>query len=96
MDPERWKQIEQLCHAAWELEESQRSTFLKEACGTDEALRQEVDSLLAQQQKVEDFIEAPALEVVAKGLAKDPVSCPELSRPRPYHLHQVEKEFCRS
>ncbi len=73
MDPGRWKQIEQLCHAALEREESQRSAFLEEACGGDEALRREVDSLLAQQQEVEDFIEAPALEVVAKGLAKDQV-----------------------
>jgi len=73
MDPERWKQIEQLCQAALEREESQRSAFLKEACGGDEALCREVDSLLAQQQEVEGFIEAPALEVVAKGLAKDQI-----------------------
>lgn len=73
MDPERWKQIEQLCHAALERKESQRSAFLKEACGGDETLRWEVESLLAQEQEVDDFIEAPALEVVAKGLAKDQV-----------------------
>ena len=71
MDPERWKQIEQIYHAALERKESQRSVFLQEACGGDSALRQEVESLLAHQQEAEDFIEAPALEVAAQGLAED-------------------------
>ncbi len=73
MDPERWKQIEHIYHRALESEQSQRSAFLQEACGGDSALRQEVESLLAHEQEAEDFIEAPALEVAAKGLAKDQV-----------------------
>ncbi len=73
MDPERWKQIEHIYHRALEREQSQRSAFLQEVCGGDSALRQEVESLLAHEQEAEDFIEAPALEVAAKGLAKDQV-----------------------
>lgn len=33
------------------------AAFLKEACAADEALRQEVESLLAQQEEAESFIE---------------------------------------
>ena len=74
MDPERWKQIEHIYHRALECEQSQRSAFLLEACGGDSELRQEVESLLAHEPEAEDFIEAPALEVAAKGLAKDQVN----------------------
>ena len=39
MKPERWQQIERLCQAALEREESQREAFLGDACGGDEDLR---------------------------------------------------------
>jgi serine/threonine-protein kinase len=71
MDPERWKQIEALCHAALKRDEEERAAFLEEACGADEDLRQEVESLLEHQREAEDFIERPAMEVAAKGLAED-------------------------
>src|SRR5881296_2260279 len=71
MKPERWQQVERLYHAALGLEAAQRAAFLKEACVDDEALRQEVESLLAYQEKVEGFVEAPALEVAAELLAGD-------------------------
>ena len=69
MTPERWQQVEQIYHSALERGESQRASFLKEACAGDEELRREVESLLAQQAEAENFIEAPALEVAAKGVA---------------------------
>ena len=47
MEPERWKEIELLYHLALECEESRRAEFLEQACGGDEALRREVESLLA-------------------------------------------------
>ena len=71
MKAERWQQIEKLCHAALEREESQRAAFLEEACGGDETLRREVEHLLAQETKAEDFLETPALEVEAKAMAQD-------------------------
>ena len=70
MTPERWRQIEQIYHSALEREESQRASFLKEACAGDEELRQEVESLLAHKDQAENFIEVPALEAAAKGLAE--------------------------
>ncbi len=72
MTPERWRQIEQIYHSTLEREESQRSSFLKEACAGDEELRREVESLLAHKDQAESFIEAPALEAAAKGMAEGP------------------------
>jgi hypothetical protein len=47
MTPERWRQVEEIYHSAMEREKSQRVAFLKEACGGDEELRCDVESLLA-------------------------------------------------
>ena len=47
MGRERWQEIERLYHLALEREESRRAEFLDQACGGDEALRREVESLLA-------------------------------------------------
>jgi serine/threonine protein kinase len=61
MEPERWQEIERLYHLALEHEESKRATFLEQACGGDEALRREVESLLAYEKPAETFMEAPSL-----------------------------------
>src|ERR1043166_2575957 len=68
---ERWPEVERLYHAALERKPEERSAFLHEKCGDDEALRREVESLLAYQQESEDFIESPALDVAAKIMAKN-------------------------
>jgi hypothetical protein len=46
MEPDRWKQIERLYHAALELAPDARGTFLVQACGGDEEMRGEFASLL--------------------------------------------------
>ena len=46
MNPERWRQVEQLYNRALEREPGERGAFLAEACGSDEDLRSEVQSLL--------------------------------------------------
>ncbi len=71
MTPERWQKVEQIYHSALEREPVQRATFLNEACGGDESLRQEVESLLAQEGATGSFLEAPALEVAAKVMSED-------------------------
>jgi eukaryotic-like serine/threonine-protein kinase len=72
MDPDRWKQIEELYHAALEREASGRAAFLKEACAGDEPLRQRVELLLAHYAQASSrFLEEPALEMAAKALADD-------------------------
>jgi len=47
--PDRWATVERLCHAALERSVADRAAFLVEACAGDEALRLEVESLLAQE-----------------------------------------------
>ncbi len=66
MSNERWQQVERLYHDALERGAEGRAAFLVEACGDDEALRCEVDSLLAYEDQAEGFIESPALEVAAQ------------------------------
>ncbi|HLW80138.1 MAG TPA: serine/threonine-protein kinase, partial [Terriglobia bacterium] len=66
MEPERWRRIEELYHAALEREEGERAAFLAEACTGDEALRGEVESLLTQEKSAQDFMEAPALELASQ------------------------------
>jgi eukaryotic-like serine/threonine-protein kinase len=68
---DRWQQVEKLCQEALELKESQRGAFLEEACGGDEDLRREVESLLKFDSRGNGFIEAPAWEVAAKMMAHE-------------------------
>src|SRR5512134_723908 len=63
MTPERWQEIERLYHAAVAREERERAAFLAEACAGDDALRQEVESLLAQDGDVSRFLETPVAQV---------------------------------
>jgi eukaryotic-like serine/threonine-protein kinase len=71
MKPDRWQDIKRLYLAALEKEAPQRAAFLDEACSGDHELRREINSLLAYENKAEQFIESPALEVAAKVLAAD-------------------------
>ena len=48
MSSERWRLVERLYHDALERPAAERPAFLAEACAGDEALRREVESLLAQ------------------------------------------------
>src|SRR5215472_1751448 len=69
MQPERWRQIEQIFHSALKVEESRRAAFLEESCAGDEDLRLRLESLLAQDNEAGSFLESPALEVAAHALA---------------------------
>jgi serine/threonine protein kinase/tetratricopeptide (TPR) repeat protein len=71
MDHNRWERLEQLYHEALERDESRRAAFLEQACAGDAPLRQEVESLLAFDEKGTDFLETPAFELVAQSLAEE-------------------------
>ena len=60
MTPERWRQVEQLYHAALDRKPGERTAFLVEACNGDDELRREVDSLLASEQSPHSLLEHPA------------------------------------
>src|SRR5687768_18440840 len=49
MEPGRWNRIEEVLQAALDLEPERRAAFLDEACGEDDELRREVESLLAHE-----------------------------------------------
>jgi serine/threonine protein kinase/tetratricopeptide (TPR) repeat protein len=71
MNAERWNQVEQLYHSATERDVRERSEFLKAACGADEELRREVESLLGYETETAMVLDRPALEVAARALAVD-------------------------
>jgi eukaryotic-like serine/threonine-protein kinase len=71
MEPERWRRVEDLYHAVLQLATEERTAFLKDACGDDQGLRYEVESLLTYEESAEGFIEAPAFEVAARLMAQD-------------------------
>jgi uncharacterized RDD family membrane protein YckC len=48
MHPDRWQHVSRVFFAALAYEESARTAFVREACAGDEALRLEVESLLAR------------------------------------------------
>jgi eukaryotic-like serine/threonine-protein kinase len=71
MKPERWRQINDLFESAAERAPEERAAFLEGACHGDQGLRREVESLIACDERSEDFIESPAAQVVLELLAED-------------------------
>src|SRR5262245_43407521 len=71
MKPERWRQVDQLLGAALERAPEERAAFIREACGDDDSLRREVESLLAFDGEAKSFIEAPAYAVAAPLIVGD-------------------------
>ncbi len=58
MDKERWRKVEEIFQNVADCEPAARSAFLVEACSGDEALRREVESLLAHE-VFDTFIQQP-------------------------------------
>ena len=61
MDPARWRRVEEIYQAAVERKPEERAAFLAVACGGDEDLRREVESLLAQP-SADGVLDRPAWE----------------------------------
>src|SRR5882724_4361072 len=66
MTPERWQQVKGIFDEALRCAPSDRSSFLTGACGGDESLRQEVESLISSHEKDGSFIDSPAYEAAAE------------------------------
>ena len=69
MTPERWRVVDAILRASLSCEPAHRDAFVAEACGDDEDLRREVASLLAVHDRVGDFLNRPAAEILARGIA---------------------------
>jgi len=58
MTPDRWSEVERIYHAARARAAGDRTAFLDDACGTDQALRREVESLLKYEPEARSFLES--------------------------------------
>ena len=68
MTPERFRQVEQLATLVLDQDQRERTEFLDRACSGDDDLRREVESLLASDAKVGNFLAEPAAQIVADRL----------------------------
>src|SRR5262250_53271 len=76
MEAKWWKRIKEVYNRALDLSGDERDGYLTEACGDDDDLRHEVESLLAAHEDAGTFLQSPAVEVAARGIAADEVSSP--------------------
>ena len=67
MSDDRWTIVDRLLDAALEREPHERAAFLDDACADDEALRREVDSLLAHDSRAAGFLSRPAAALMGDG-----------------------------
>jgi tetratricopeptide (TPR) repeat protein/predicted Ser/Thr protein kinase len=65
MRPERWAKIAQIYQPASERPPAERLRFLAEACGGDEDLRREIETLLAQEVSQDGLIERVAADAAS-------------------------------
>jgi non-specific serine/threonine protein kinase len=73
MTSEQYRHVGELYHAAMELAPEARPDFLAGACGDDDELRREVESLLQAHQQAGSDLGAPVLEVAAELLTQQKI-----------------------
>src|SRR5947207_8002948 len=61
MTSERWKEVKEVFASALERQPEERGPYLDQACSGDDALRKEVEALLASHRDAGEFIESPAM-----------------------------------
>ena len=71
MHADRWTRLCQLYDQAAALSAADREAFLTRACGADRSLREELESLLAEDEPGGPFLEEPAVTVAARLVAED-------------------------
>src|SRR6266536_584614 len=72
MTPEQWEEVGRLYRAALDLQPDKRASFLDDVCGDNEALRMEVESLLAAEDDAGSFMKAGAMKDAAMLLGEKP------------------------
>jgi eukaryotic-like serine/threonine-protein kinase len=55
--PERWEQVKEILALALEQSPAERGTFVRQACGTDDELRAEVESLIVHSSEADSLLE---------------------------------------
>lgn len=71
MKPDEWKRIEELYYSAQAKPETERDSFLQQACRGDPSLLQEVESLLKHGATPRSLLDTPAVTAIAKALAAE-------------------------
>lgn len=71
MDPDRWLTVKRIFSEALDRPAERRTTFVREACGNDDNLRQTIEGMLTRDSDAASFLESPALEAEAKAMAAD-------------------------
>jgi eukaryotic-like serine/threonine-protein kinase len=66
MADENWERVREIFHSALSRQPEERQNFVNEACGKDERLRAEVESLLSSHDSADGFMETPAVAKVAE------------------------------
>ncbi|HEY6230349.1 MAG TPA: serine/threonine-protein kinase, partial [Pyrinomonadaceae bacterium] len=69
--PESWQRVKEIFLSAQSKAPAERAAFLDQVCQGDEVIRAEVDSLLAADADNDDFLSAPAYELVAEMLTEE-------------------------
>jgi serine/threonine-protein kinase len=89
MDPDRWKQIEELFHDALQVPAQEREAFLRKNC-EEPSIRQEVEELLDCEDRSEGFLEAPLLDRKEDQVASENGEETMLDRQiGPYKVHSL-------
>src|SRR5436190_3086007 len=68
MKPEHWQKLDELFHAALELDGEARAAFLAKARDSDAELGRELESMLAHHHEAKSFMESPAYAVEAEAI----------------------------
>ena len=69
MDNNRWNHVDQLLQSALDIPAVERDAHLRNVCGGDRRLEEEVHSLLAAHDRADRFLAAPAIDLAARELA---------------------------
>ena len=72
--PDRWSDVSRIFYAALGLPASARADYIRSACGGDDALRSEVESLLTHLPEADTFLDVSPAALPAKGHAAEAVS----------------------
>ena len=86
MTPEHWQQVKEVLNAALGRDPGERAAFISKACGGDESLRHEVESLIISHGEAGSFIEEPAFNVNAEMLADEQAEFPAGRSFGPYEI----------
>lgn len=90
MHPDHWERVEQLCQEALERPQEEQAVFLESACGADQELRHEVESLLSHRERAEEFFGVSAMQMAARALAGGQVDSAGV---QPRHIGRVISNY---